>query len=407
MIKEIQKRPFVRPLVVWIGGIVLQTYLPLRWASFLLLIIPCLLLAVPFFLRGSGDVRLAYNGRWVWGAVFGCLLLFVSIQTTAYHVEREAGEPAGRWEMAAASLRSRLLEPVGGLRLSEKEKSVLATIALGYSEWTTQEVKRQFSLTGVAHILAVSGFHVAVVGGCLYRLFAFLTAFAAGRWVRCLLTVTLVWAFTAVTGLASSAVRAALMFTLYLTGTQLRYLTDSYNTMAATAFCMLAYNPFYLYDVGFQLSYLAVVSILYLQPRMDRLIAVRNPLLKAPWQWLTVTLAAQAGVTFLCLYYFGQFSSVFLFTNLPLAGLSTLLIPLSLLWLLLPGAEGLQQAVEAVTHAMTWVVDAFGAIPGSSWTFPFTFGWMAGGYALSVALIAVWKKVVHLQRKDQMICLQR
>ena len=91
-----------------------------------------------------------------------------------------------------------------------------------------------------------------------------------------------------ITGLAASAVRAGLMLTLYLTGRVLRRMTDGYNTLAAAAFCMLVFNPLYLFDIGFQLSYLAVLSILYLQPRLQNLIVVRNPVIAIPWGWITV-----------------------------------------------------------------------------------------------------------------------
>jgi competence protein ComEC len=90
---------------------------------------------------------------------------------------------------------------------------------------------------------------------------------------------------------------------------------------------------------------------------------------------MTLTLAAQTGVTFLCLYYFGNFSTVFLFTNLPLALIATLLIPTSLLWLLLPAGfpfhEFLQGVIEVLVRSMMWIVDAFSRIPGSSLSFRF------------------------------------
>ena len=101
------------------------------------------------------------------------------------------------------------------------------------------------------------------------------------------------------------------MLTMYLTGGVLDRRAERYNILAASAFCMLVYEPLYLFDIGFQLSYLAVLSILYFQPRLQALIKVHNPFLRTPWGWVTVTLSAQAGTTFLCLYYFGQFSTVF------------------------------------------------------------------------------------------------
>lgn len=366
IIKEIQKRPFIRPLFIWITGILLQASFDCSLVSLLLIIIPLLIVAfsylVPKVESGGGN----YELRWLWGAVFLSLLLSLSIQRTFYCQERgDSSETSLLMELGGKG-QERLLEPFERLNLSKEEKSVLATITLGYRKEMDREVRKRFSVTGVAHLLAVSGFHVAVVCGFLSLLFSFLPKNSFYSWLRYLLMLCLLWSFVVITGLAASAVRAGLMLTLYLTGRVLRRMTDGYNTLAAAAFCMLVFNPLYLFDIGFQLSYLAVLSILYLQPRLQNLIVVRNPVIAIPWGWITVTLAAQAGTTLLCLYYFRQFSLVFLCTNLPLTFLATFLIPAGLIWLLLPvGIPGyglLQLFVEKLTHTLFWIVDAFSRV---------------------------------------------
>jgi competence protein ComEC len=374
MIKAIRKRPFARPLLIWIAGILLATYYPCRICSFILLFVPACFLCASLLSRRQSE--LAYDARWIWGTMFACLLLFLSIQTTALRANGESLFQGRLLEWAERS-RQRLLKPLEALRLTETEKSVLATLTLGYRAGVPKEVRRQFSVTGVAHILSVSGFHVAVVCSMLSLLLFPLAGHPAGRWVRYLLMLLLLWTFAAVSGLAVASVRAAVMLSLYLTGRQLRYTTDGYNTLAAAAFCMLAYNPHYLFDMGFQLSYAAVWSILYLQPRFDKRMEVKNPLLSVPCRWLTVTLSAQMGVTFLCLYYFGQFSTVFLLTNLPLTLIATLLIPVTFVWILLPagfpGAALLQTAIETLTRSMMRIVEAFSRMPGGSVAFRFDF----------------------------------
>ena len=366
IIKEIQKRPFIRPLFIWITGILLQAFFDFSIVSLLLIIIPLLIVAFSYLVPKVESESGNYELRWVWGAVFLSLLLSLSIQRTAYWQERgDSSETSLLMELGGKG-QERLLEPFERLNLSKEEKSVLATITLGYRKEMDREVRRRFSVTGVAHLLAVSGFHVAVVCGFLSLLFSFLPKNSFYSWLRYLLTLCLLWSFVVITGLAASAVRAGLMLTLYLTGRVLRRMTDGYNTLAAAAFCMLVFNPLYLFDIGFQLSYLAVLSILYLQPRLQNLIVVRNPVIAIPWGWITVTLAAQAGTTLLCLYYFRQFSLVFLCTNLPLTFLATFFIPAGLIWLLLPvGIPGyglLQLFVEKLTHTLFWIVDAFSRV---------------------------------------------
>ena len=373
IIKEIQKRPFIRPLFIWITGILLQAFFDCSLVLLLLIIIPLLIVAFSYLVpkvESGGD---NYELRWVWGAVFLSLLLSLSIQRTAYWQERgDSSEVSLLMELGGKG-QERLLEPFERLNLSKEEKSVLTTITLGYRKEMDREVRRRFSVTGVAHLLAVSGFHVAVVCGFLSLLFSFLPKNSFYSWLGYLLMLCLLWGFVVITGLAASAVRAGLMLTLYLTGRVLRRMTDGYNTLAAAAFCMLVFNPLYLFDIGFQLSYLAVLSILYLQPRLQKLIEIRNPILAAPWGWITVTLSAQAGTTLLCLYYFRQFSLVFLCTNLPLTLLATFLIPAGLIWIILPvgfpGYELLQSLVETMTHALLQIVEAFSKVPGATFSF--------------------------------------
>ncbi len=186
------------------------------------------------------------------------------------------------------------------------------------------------------------------------------------------------------------------MLSFFLFGQLFRRITDPYNLLAASAFCMLLYDPAYLFDWGFQLSYIAVFFILYLQPRLYQLIAVRNPLLAIPWGWITVSVAAQIGTAFLGLYYFGQFSLVFLFVNVPLSGLATLLIPIVLLWSLypadFPGNEILQYSVEILTRSLCRIVELFGTLPASSWTFRFSLPCMLLGYSVLLLLLLYIEK---------------
>ena len=386
MIKELQIRPFARPLLVWIAGIMLQTVFSCCTYSWVLLLLPVIILTTAGLVL-RGQEHFCYETRWLWGVVFLSLLLFLSIQKTAYsQFEALSEHPASLLSRWAREEQQRLLEPIAKLNLTDEEKSVLATITVGYRQAMSREVRNRFSATGVAHILAVSGFHVAIVGGFVSFLFSFLPRNGCCRWIRYISLLVLLWGFAAITGLAASSVRAALMLTMYLTGGVLDRRAERYNILAASAFCMLVYEPLYLFDIGFQLSYLAVLSILYFQPRLQALIKVHNPFLRTPWGWVTVTLSAQAGTTFLCLYYFGQFSTVFLFTFL-----ATLLIPASLVYMFLPewipGYGWLQVGVEWLAHDLLWVVDAFSQVPGAVFSFRFDFPAMLVAYGMLLSIL--------------------
>lgn len=392
MIKEIQKRPFVRPLLLWITGILLQPWLPLERWSFILLLLPIGILFY-VFTHTKGQMDLAYHACWVWGTIFVALLFFLAVQATFYTQQKGylfAFNIPGQESLGL--LKNRLLASFDQLALSEKERSVLQTVTFGYKQELAWETRQQFSMTGVAHILAVSGFHVAIVCSFLSWLLFFLPASGWGNRIRYIVTILFLWIFVILTGLSPSAVRAGIMLSLYLTGKQLRRRADGYNTWAAAAFLMLVYNPWYLFDIGFQLSYLAVLSIQLFVPVYTRW-EIRNPLVAIPWNWMILSLAAQTGVTFLCLYYFGYFPLLFLLTNIPLTFLVTLLIPVTFLWLFLPswlpGYGWLTGIVEGLCHSMTWVVEAFSRIPHSTLIIRFDKVLLLLSYA---GLFIVYKK---------------
>ncbi len=394
----------MRPLFLWIAGILLYAYCPLPRIALAGLLLPVLFLLVSFAAGRGGYLFPSrpqrgkisfYAGRWVWGILFVPLLISLAMLATAFqanpaspgsqvsrenrfssvgHARRFLPKPSGSvlpFSQQALGLQSALTERFARLRLSDEEKSVLATLTLGYRRAMQRSVRDRFSVAGVSHILAVSGFHVAVVAGFVSFFLGWLPRRGKTKSFRWLLTLAAVWGYVWLTGGAPSALRAGGMITLFLTGRLLGYRPDRYNTWAAAAFCMLAYNPLYLFDIGFQLSYSAVFAILYFQPRLQKCLSVRNPLLAYPWEGLTVTVAAQMGTLFLCLFYFGHFPLFFLFTNLPVALLATLLIPLGLLWVSLPAAfpgyGGLQAAVETLTRWLVGVVDGFGRIPGAAY----------------------------------------
>ena len=173
MIKELQIRPFARPLLVWIAGIMLQTVFSCCTYSWVLLLLPVIILTTAGLVL-RGQEHFCYETRWLWGVVFLSLLLFLSIQKTAYsQFEALSEHPASLLSRWAREEQQRLLEPIAKLNLTDEEKSVLATITVGYRQAMSREVRNRFSATGVAHILAVSGFHVAIVCGFLSFLFFF------------------------------------------------------------------------------------------------------------------------------------------------------------------------------------------------------------------------------------------
>ncbi len=379
----------VRPLGIWIAGILLAPVLGAGAANLAVLLLPAVVLFVSFLYR-AGNSDGCYPSRWIWGMVFFSILLFLSIQFTHWREQYEPGEISLVRE-TALGIRDQWVDSFDRLDLTEDEKMVLATVTLGYRQHLSVQAKRAFRVTGSAHILAVSGMHVGIVCGFLTFLFSCFGGYGRRSRIVLLFQLLFLWGYVFMTGCAASAVRAGWMLSFYLIGTNLVKITDSYNTLAAAAFCMLAYNPFYLFDIGFQLSCLAVFFILYLTPLFTSLFPLRNPLLSVPVGWLAMACSAQVGLTLLCLWYFKSVTFLFLFTTIPVMAMVVCLMPLTLIWLLLPswvpGGWLLQGVIEKLTHWFYQTICRFSEIEGMDISFSLS-GWqLLSGYVLLVISI--------------------
>jgi competence protein ComEC len=393
IIEEIQKRPFVRPLIFWTGGILLYVYFPLQQISLIFPVAVFVFIFVSFFLTRQSKNN--YDNRWSWGIVFAFLTVFLAIQTTALkETDLQFPSKSGFLMQKARELQLMMIERLDVLRLPESDKSVLATITVNYRSAMSWDVRNMFSATGVSHILSVSGYHVGIV--CTFVGFALSVIPDRKRIIRIvkfLFIILCVWIFTFISGLDVAAVRAAVMLSIFLIANVLSRYSDRYNCFAGAAFCMLVYNPFYLFDIGFQLSYVAVFFLLYLHPKLSCILRIRNPLIKIPWNILTVTVAAQTGTLFLCFFYFGRSSAVFLFTNLIMSLLSSIIIPATLMFMILPswipGTGILQFVIEHATQYMMWITERFASIPYATFSMKFNFPTMLLSY-LSLALFFIY-----------------
>jgi len=375
MLEEIQKRPFARPLFWWITGTLLQVCFPLQQVSWFLLIFVAAVVVISLFVVNRKS-EVSYQVRWVWGTLISFLFLFVAIQSTDLAEKRMSLPASTSWlQEKAKTTQATMVAKLDGLQVSDDEKAVLATFTVNYRKALSREARSRFTATGVAHMLSVSGFHVGIVCAFIGLLFVAFPKRPVFHWSKYIFTLLLLWAYAFIAGLSNPAVRAAIMLTIYLTGQMLNRRPERYNSLAAAAFCMLAYNPLALFDIGFQLSFTAVFFILYLQPKFYRLIELRNPIFKTLWGVLTVTTAAQIGTVFLSFFYFGQSSTVFLFTNLLLSLVATVIIPLTLIWMILPasipGIGILQWVIEFLSKGMMEVVNRFSRIPGATFAMRF------------------------------------
>lgn len=209
-------------------------------------------------------------------------------------------------------VRERLLRRYRALGLDEQQYAVIAAMTLGDKSALSQTTKDQYAISGGSHVLALSGLHLGIV-------YAILTFLFGGRkrrsWVGQAVVVCAVWSYALLVGLPASVVRSATMLTAYSCCLLLRREQVSVNALALAALVMLVANPLSLWDVSFQLSFLAVLGIVVYQRRFFCLWRPASRLLRGGWGLATLSLAAQVTTAPLVAYYFGRFSCYFLLTN--------------------------------------------------------------------------------------------
>ena len=240
----------------------------------------------------------------------------------------------------AHRLRDGLTAHIQASALSPYTQHLLIAMALGEKRHDAlgREVSASFVRGGVAHLLAVSGFHLAVVIGALTLLLRYIPYVRRRDRLRCALLLAAAWAFTLLTGASIPTLRAAGMLTMYLGFRLLRRPICLLEVFTLPALLQLLYAPTSLFSASFLMTYLALISIrLFYRPIEGLLGELRQPLLRYLWALLAMTLAVQPLLLPLSLYLFGESSLAFLWTTLLVVPLSALLIPTSLLiFLLLP-----------------------------------------------------------------------
>ena len=231
----------------------------------------------------------------------------------------------------AYSLRDKLISIYSENNISGQELAVLSALTLGERSDIEDSLEQAYSASGAMHVLSVSGLHVGIVFIVLNFVLSFLDKFkpnskVGGRLIKSLIIIIFLWFFALLTGLSPSVRRAALMFTFFLIATVSRGRNNTYNSIAASAFILLIINPFLLLDIGFLLSYFAVVSIIYYQPKIYALLNPKNKILDKIWALITVSLAAQIGTLPISFLFFHQFPTWFLLTNIIVVPLSSAIV---------------------------------------------------------------------------------
>ena len=199
-------------------------------------------------------------------------------------------------------------------------------LLIGYTLDLDREISQEYSRAGVIHVIAISGLHLGLIYTMLAWLCSRIPLVRKRVWLSVAITLICLWIFALLTGASASVLRSAVMFTVLGVGKMIGQKASMYNSLAASALLLCVYDSNYLWDMGFQLSYLALIGIAWLQKPIYRLLYIRPKAGRYLWEMASVTLAAQIFTTPLCLYYFHQFPVYFLVTNLLVVPLSTIVL---------------------------------------------------------------------------------
>ncbi len=297
----------------------------------------------------------------------------------------------------ATNAREHIISKLKQESFGKDELGVIQALLLGERDDISESTYNNYTNAGAVHILAVSGLHVGILLLILQFVLSPLERLPKGKTLKLLLIVLLLWGYAFIAGLSPSIVRAVTMFTFLAYALYLNRPTNSFNIVALSMFFILLIQPLMLFQVGFQMSYAAVLSIVWIYPKLQRFWFPDNFVIRKAWQLLSVSIAAQLGVLPISLFYFHQFPALFFVSNLLvipflglILGMGILTITLAL-FNLLPSflVQGYNWVIKTMNTIIGWVAQQEGFIIKD---IPFDGFQLILGYLTLIALVVFLSK---------------
>ncbi|HRG57572.1 MAG TPA: ComEC/Rec2 family competence protein [Bacteroidia bacterium] len=253
-------------------------------------------------------------------------------------------------------IRSYFISIIEEAKITGNELAIGSALILGFEDNLSNEVIGSFAATGALHVLSVSGLHVGIIFLVLNYILQLLGESKTARVTKLIVSLLGLWFYALITGMSPSVWRAATMFSLITIGKFYNKDVNTINIIGSSAFILLCINPFMITEVGFQLSYLAVIGIVTIHPWLYSLIEVKNKILNNIWSISCVSVAAQF-ITFpLGLLYFHQFPNYFLFSNLIVIPISTIILYVGVLLLVVSKVPFAGIIVSKLLFALLWLL---------------------------------------------------
>ncbi|NQX80940.1 MAG: ComEC/Rec2 family competence protein, partial [Flavobacteriaceae bacterium] len=240
--------------------------------------------------------------------------------------------------------------------IGKREKEVIEALVLGYRNDISKELKNKYIDSGLMHLLAISGLHIGVL---LMSFTWVLNMLRLNKTMKMIILLISIWFFALLSGLSTSVLRSVIMFTFVTISFLYKRKSNIYQSLIMAAILLLMFNTRYLFSVGFQLSFIAVFFIVWLQPKIYNKWQPKNIILKYIWRISTVSISAQIGVLPLSLYYFHQFPVHFLLGNIVLLPFIPIVLAMGIVVVILLSLELPSWYIVYVYDLLIYYVNEF------------------------------------------------
>lgn len=294
-------------------------------------------------------------------------------------------------------LRTKIIRNLEKSHFNKEELQVAIALILGQQQDILPEIIKDYQYAGAVHILSVSGLHIGFVLLFVTFLLKPFPNTRRGSFIKLIIIMVSLTTFGVIAGLAPSVLRSVTMFSFVAVGMYLRRSTNIFHTLLVSMLLILLFQPSFLFDVGFQLSYFALFFILWLQPLLAQLWSPKNKLANYFWEILTVSLAAQIGTLPLSIYYFHQFPGLFFVTNLVIIPFLSLIMGLGVLVMILAAFDFvplfLVKSLEWCIYILNKTINFIASFEQFIFQdIPFNWQLLLSLYLLIVAVVVWFKK---------------
>jgi len=296
-----------------------------------------------------------------------------------------------------SKLRTKIIRNLEKINFNKDELNVAIALILGQQQDISPEIIKDYQFAGAVHILSVSGLHIGFILLFVTFLLKPFPNTKRGSFIKLIIILFSLFSFGLIAGLAPSVLRSVTMFSFVAIGMYLRRSTNIFHTLLVSMLLILLFEPSFLFDVGFQLSYVALFFILWLQPLLAQLWKPKNKITNYFWEILTVSFAAQIGTLPLSIYYFHQFPGLFFVTNLVIIPFLSVIMALGVLVMVLASFDFvpvfLAKSLEWSIYILNQIINSIASLEQFIFRdIPFNWQLLLSLYLLIITMVIWFKK---------------